>query len=202
MESKSQTVVIHQGKRHKGAGAKKAPPLALYYSPGDQNKISRMRLILAGSITTNGAGAVASAIGMNPSGASEWSQFSVLFDEFRVMSIRLHLLPTQQGSVTASNALCVFCYDNDNTSSLSTLVQGIEYDTAHVIPSIWYDDQRALRNFTWSRPLNGVDSSVSWVDCAAPTGSLGAIKYYVQGTASTTYFSYFVEWFVEFRGRI
>jgi len=186
---------------HHSKGKEKIPALTQYYNP-ETSKIYRMRLIQVTGINTGVGGIGVGALLMAPNGATEWSAVAGLYDEFRVMSVRLRLVPTQQGSVTVQNLFNVFCYDNDNTSNLTSLGNGLEYDTAWLIPGIWYANKATTSSKVWNRPLKGVDTAVPWVDVAAPTNSLGSIKYYVQGTASVHYYDAMVEYFVEFRGRI
>jgi hypothetical protein len=125
-----------------------------------------------------------------------------LYDEFRVLAVRLAVVPVQQGSVTAANTLGAVVFDNDDSVALTSLVAALEYDTAHLLSAIWYQNNASPTRYTWERPTSGNNTSIPWVDVGTPSGSNGSLKFYFAGlTNSTAYIVYNVEYFVEYRGR-
>ncbi len=168
----------------------------------DNQHINNVRLVQGGSISSNGAGIVNQVLTLNPSGSSEWTSYSNIYDEFRVMAARVTLVPLQQGSVTSSNGLLAVVFDNDDSVALTSFTAALEYDTAKQLPAIWYDNQRGPRRFEWARPNAGVSTTIPWIDIAAPAGSNGSIKFYGTNlTVSTSYYAYSIEYFVQYRGR-
>jgi len=136
---------------------------------------------------------------MNPSGASDWASVSALYDEFRVVGCRLQLVSRTQNTVTlASNAVFIV-FDNDDSAVLTSYAEASEYQTAHMIPALF--NNAHTYNFKFARPSTGLETSLPWVDIAVPAGSTGAVKLYGDTlTSSTNYFTYLIEWAVEFRG--
>jgi hypothetical protein len=168
----------------------------------DNQMIFKQRLVQTGSIATSAIGVIPQVLGMNPAGTTEWSSLSALYDEFRVLAIRLYLIPVQQGTVTNLNGSVVIVYDNDDSTALTTIGGALEYDNAVVASAIWYQTTVKAQSVEWARPTSGGNTAVPWVDVAAPSGSNGSIKFYSSAlTASTTYYSYNLEYFIEFRGR-
>jgi len=169
----------------------------------DNNHITPVRLIRKFQFSTSVGGVLNSTIGLDPSGCSEWGSYSGLYDEFRVVAIRVSLLPVQQGSVTAINNLIGMVFDNDNSSALTSTNQALEYDTAVKLSSVWYANKPSLPEYSWARPNAGRNTAITWCDVAVPAGSVGSVKFYGDSlTASLAYIDAIAEYFVEFRGRI
>jgi len=178
-----------------------------FTASSDNQHITRQRLIVTGTITSNAGGVVNAVINMNPSGSSEWSQVSALWDEFRVIWVRVRLVPRQQFSVTAVNTLLSVVYDNDDSVALTSGNAAAEYDTAHFTGTVFsqvtsQENKDNTQTYSWARPMSGKNTAVVWVDIANPAGSTGSVKFFATGaTASTSYFDYVFEWFTELRGR-
>jgi len=173
----------------------------------DNNQIYNQRLITSYTITTSAGGTINTVDGNNPSGANEWASLIALYDEFRVVGVRIRICPVQTGSVVNINMPVVIVYDNDDSTALTSVGAGYEYDTAVITNAIWTANQNCgmngnLLELAWARPTSGRNTAIAWVDVAAPGGSLGSIKWYATGlTATTTYFVVWKEFFLEFRGR-
>jgi len=169
--------------------------------------ITKLRLIVTGTVTSNAGGVVNAVINMNPSGSSEWTSISTLWDEFRVLGVRVRLIPRQQFSVTAINTLLTVVYDNDDSVTLTSGNAAAEYDTAHFTGTVFSqvsrpENQDNVQAYSWARPSSGNNTAIPWVDVAGPSASNGSVKFFATGaTASTSYFDYVFEWFTEVRGR-
>jgi len=163
------------------------------------NRIYKRRLPLVGTITSDSIGRIKDTISFDPSTCPDWSSCSGLYDEFRVVGARLRLVPRTQNTVTlASNPLFV-CFDNDDSSVITSYAQAAEYQNTHFIPVLWNNYHTATFNF--ARPSSGGETTLLWQDVVTPSGSMGAIKLYADTlTASTNYFAYMIEYAVEFRG--
>jgi len=174
----------------------------------DNTKIFRQRLIQSSTIQSTVTGVVNTVLSLNPNGTSDWSTLATLYDEFRVVGVRLNLLSYQQFSVTSLNGIVGVAFDNDDSVTITSLNAVLEYDTAQIIPAVFSHQASGIENkdsmlrLSWSRPTSGGNTAINWVDVASPGSSLGSIKFYTSTiTASTTYFQYVLEYFVEFRGR-
>jgi len=168
----------------------------------DNNILVKERLIQVATVSTNAAGFIPAVISMNPSSASEWTQMAILYDEFRVLGLRVSVIPLQAGTVSSLNGIVSLSYDNDDSVPLTTIQAGLEYDTAQVLQALWYESRATATQFTWTRPTSGTATAIPWIDIANPSLSLGSVKF-ASSTLSVTigYFDIVTEWFVEFRGR-
>jgi hypothetical protein len=173
-------------------------------APSQDNSIYRFRLSQQGSgtkIASNGATVVNAVLTMDPSSTGDWASYASIYDEFRVIAVSYNFTPTQQGSVTSIVQPIVVCFDNDDSSALSSYNQATEYPTHHVISSVFQATAEKPSIFlTWSRPTSG--APIPWLDVGAPSTSLGSIKFYGDSlSAGTQYFSGIIYYYVEFRGR-
>jgi hypothetical protein len=181
---------------------------ARFTSSNSSNTVFPTILRLAGTINSSAGGQITQTLLMNPNGSSDWASMAGLYDEFRVLGIRIDLVSLQQFSVTASNALGVVVYDNDDSTVLASIASATSYGTAKFTPAIFTHEapigtnQNPCLTYEWIRPSSGPNTSIAWIDCGAPAGSLGAIKFYFTGlTVTTQYLGYVITWFCEFRGR-
>jgi hypothetical protein len=171
-------------------------------APAANNYIEKVRLVANGSLTSTAGGFIVNTLGMNPSGTSEWGSYSTIFDQFRVLAVRLTLIPKQVGTITTTNSLVVAVFDNDDTTALGSLNAALEYATARPFGALWNENQSGPKQITWARPVSGRATAIDWIDVAVPANSLGSIKFYSDTlTASITYFEFSIEYFTEFRGR-
>jgi hypothetical protein len=145
---------------------------------------------------------------MNPSTSAEWADYSALYDEFRVIGVRIRLVSTQQFSVTAANSMCVIVFDNDDTATLGSVDAGLQYNAHYLFPAVvahapaTTENKDTCLDYTFMRPTGGKNTPIDWIDVASAAGSLGAVKYFSTNlTVSLKYFDAAVEWFVELRGR-
>jgi len=168
-------------------------------------RVDKVRLVNQGTLTSTAGQNIFDVIPMNPTAANEFATYAALYDEFRVVGIRVSLVSAQQYSLTAINILGAVCFDNDDGASHSSVLQCLEYPTAHVLPSVFQhvntrENGSLTQDFAWLRPTSG--APIKWCDCAVPAESIGGVKFaFVGVTASTVYFYLNWEYFIEFRGR-
>lgn len=174
-----------------------------------EQTIYRQRLIQVDDVTSNVVNQVQGAIDMNPTNSSEWTTFSSLYDEFRVVGIRINLFSVQQYSVTALNSAVGFVYDNDDSAVLASIQTIAEYPTVQWVPAVFQhhlrsENQPMCQQYAWARPTSGSNTAVNWVNVglASTTTCPGSVKYFGDSvTSSTKYYRIVIERFVEFRGR-
>jgi len=172
------------------------------------NAVHRVRLIAYTAVSSTVGGVVNTALSMNPNTTSEWGSYTNIYDEFRVVGVRLSLSSTQQYSVTAINKMGAVVYDNDDASILTSLTSALEYDTSRPFPAVFQhgtsgnENKSNLLQFAWSRPTGGKNTAITWQDVGTPGSSPGGVKFYFSNlTASLAYFDALIEYFIEFRGR-
>jgi len=168
--------------------------------------VERTKLTFQGTMASTVGGVIANTIVMDPSADSDWGSYTPIFDEFRVVGIRISLVSSQQYNVAVVNAIGGICFDNDDAASLTAASQVFEYNTAYPIPSVFghmapsRENQNICLVYAWMRPTTG--APIPWVDINTPALSTGSVKVYFAGlSASTVYYAVNVEHYVEFRGR-
>jgi len=169
----------------------------------DPITIRRFICATSGLLTSNGSGELKGAFTMDPSSASNWSQLSVLYDQFRVIGGQLKLTCyIGGGASTAANSLCAFVFDNDSTTTPSSIADISGYSEITYHPTLWTDG--AVRVVNFKRPMirGVVQGQQLWYNETSPSSSPGALKYFATNvTNSTVYYSYVLEYLVEFQMR-
>lgn len=135
--------------------------------------------------------------------ATEWASFAARYQQFRVRSVRVIMEPTYPGSgtpVAASVSHGTF-YVGDFIGSAvpTTAAQVLSDEGVH----IYCTSQRVDYMVDWTRNPN----AKLWnpTSAALPVANSYGIAYASNSAAtclaaSTTFYSYTVEWIVEFRG--
>ncbi len=152
------------------------------------------------TVSSSAGGIIQYNISLDPStaGGSDWSDFSSTYDEFRVMGVRVTVFNRQFGVAVNGGAVAI-AFDNDSGGNPASFTAVQQYSTCRYFPAVWTGKPIS---FTWWRPTKGLETAITWDDVANPSTSLGSIPIYASGlSASTSYFQYVVEFFVEFRGR-
>ncbi len=169
------------------------------------NRIIKTTIHGVGSITTTAGGAIANVFKLDPNSlaSSEFSSdFASAYDQFRVMGCRLRLVPVLPNSTTALNNMLVAAFDNDDVTALTSYSNGLQFSSSIATTAVFTSTNGYTFTRTWWRPTSGTDTPIDWIDCNSPSNSLGSIKLYADTlTASTTYLTYEVELYCEFRGR-
>lgn len=154
-----------------------------------------------GTLTSSAGGTITTVLSMDPSGFPDWGQIVNYYDEFRVMGVRLILMCVQQTSIATTQNLGWIVFDNDDTSVIGSGNSGAQFVHKYVVPSQFTHINGKSPELMFKRPVSKT-SPVIWRDVAAPATSDGSIKFYFDGlSVSTKYFQYYVEYFVEARGR-
>jgi hypothetical protein len=125
----------------------------------------------------------------------DWSSFSALYDEFRVLGARLHYQPVNQ--YTANSQPVSFYYDNDQTSvTPSSNVVAFSYANARAHTSNLRTTYDGIFAFT-------SDGPEPWHDTLAPSAQLGVIGIFTSNSfgSSITIANSHIEFICEFRGR-
>jgi hypothetical protein len=159
-------------------------------------------LPIFGTISSNGSGEVKGAFGMDPSGSAKWSQYASIFDMFRVLGGVLRLVPVCT-NIAVANALVLFAFDNDSMSTPSAITDIANYAEVTQLPAVWTSG--GVRTVPFVRPMKGgvpQGTAALWLDENAPSSSPGSLKFYGSGlNNSTSYYSYELEYLVEFMYR-
>jgi hypothetical protein len=175
------------------------------YGSGPQdNKIIRGTVHGYSSLGSTAGGVIDAFITMDPGSISntDFADFSVTYDEFRVIGCQLSLFSAGPNSTTNNSGIVGFAFDNDTASVPGSLGVVQQYGTYVPVSAVMVHDQGKPLQLRFWRPTAGPKTDVPWVDIANPSGSLGSIRLYSSGlSASTTYLYYAIELYMEFRGR-
>lgn len=173
------------------------------YKNVDTQEMDQRRFTLHYQVTASSAGTTIlnTVIPMTSASSVDWGLVSGYYDEFRVLGIRLHFISLQQFSVTAANAVLYVCFDNDDSTALTSYNQAIPYCDKRIMSTVMVHPAGKVPNITFVRPSTA-SSPIPWIDVGASTSSLGAVKLYADSlTASIPYLNIAVEYFIEVRGR-
>lgn len=168
-----------------------------------RNPVSTRSFVLSiqGSIGSSGAGIIAGAFSMDPSGSAEWSSLALVYDQFRVLGGQLKLACAVPNTVVLSS-LVRFAFDNDSAASPSSYADVMAYSEITDVPAIWTNG--AVKAVNFRRPvIKGVPQQAQlWYQETSPSSSPGALKFYATGlTSSTNYWNYILDYLVEFQMR-
>ncbi len=160
------------------------------------NKIFRIRLGSWQNITASGAGLVDDTFPTDPSVSADWSALALLFDEFRVVSMRVRYEANSRyySSTTSitQNGIGVMFDNNDNTalSSLDQVVNASHHKFC------------SFKSFDFSATRPQITPSAYWTPTASPGASPGSIKMLSGGNpASALLGTVFVYYNIEARMR-
>jgi len=158
-------------------------------------------------IASNGSGVINNLISLVPGTLyTRWTNLSAEYDECRVLGAKITVLcsvPNVTNTIAVTNT-SVVVYDNDDaTTMLSGLNNGLDYPLKRVFPAIW-DNNRLVTLVAQAYPFGSTSSGVPWATCANPSQfRSSSFKIYGGGlTASTTYWSITVCLVTQFRGTI
>ncbi len=165
--------------------------------------IRRFIVTITGTIGSNGSGVLAGAFGMDPSGGTPWSNLAPIYDQFRVIGGQLKLVSIQSNNAsTVMNAICRFAFDNDSANTPTSIADIAGYSEITDVPCVW--GSGAVKTVNFKRPITrGVlQGPQQWYNETVPSASPGSLKFYADGlTASVTYYSYILDYLVEFQMR-
>ncbi len=139
---------------------------------------------------------------MDPSSSAEWSSYALLYDQFRVIGGQMKLASAVANNSAAANTLVRFAFDNDSNSAPASYGSVLQFSEVTDVPAIFAN---GIRTVNFKRPeIRGIQQieNATWINEATPSASLGGLKFYGSGaTASTTYWTYVVDFLVQFQMR-
>ncbi len=167
------------------------------------SRIVKTVLAIQGTVTSSAGGVISGAFGMDPSGSAEWSSYAAIYDQFRVLGGILKLAcAVPMGNSTAVNTIVAFCFDNDNSTTPTAYSGVTTFAEVTEVPALWSGG--AIKQIRFKRPKTGnvMQTQQQWYDEASPASSPGGLKFYGNGASnSTLYYSYILEYLVEFQMR-
>lgn len=180
--------------------ARHPPKSSFGANQSQDNRVVKATVHYTTVYSSSAGGVIANAQALDPSGCSDWSEFSSTYDEFRVIGVGVEICSTQPNSTGVNSGIMAIALDNDSSAAPSTFTAVREYTTSQSFSTIMTHPGGKLWTKQFWRPVKG--APIPWVDMGGPSGSLGSIQMYGSGlTASTQYLVINYDYYVEFRGR-
>jgi len=146
-------------------------------------------------LTTGGGTTLFTAVDKDPSGvAARWGNFAVVYDQYRVLGMRLNYRPRNRYSSNSTVLMpCIFvCVDHDDATT-PTLANVLNKESCEMfgVDDPWFMEWR----------MSGPPED-SWVTTSSPATMQGSIKIAGGGTYSTAtnYGDIYAEYMVQFKG--
>lgn len=153
-------------------------------------------------LASNAGGAVVLTFNcQNVSGAQDWSNLAALFDQYRVIEMKVKYFPYQQAanSVSSRDIAPLYCVrDYNDATGLTSVAQALQYNKVRTINlfSRWTAIMRMSTKA--SAQSNGADG---WFPTSNPP-THQAMKFYGTGfDLSQTYGNYVIEAIIQFKNR-
>lgn len=157
-------------------------------------------LSVQGYLGSTAGGVMAGVLLMDPSGSAEWASLALIYDQFRVLGGQLKIC-SMIPNTAVGGGLVRFAFDNDSTTVPASYADVMAFSEVTDVPALFTN---GVKTVNFRRPvLRGTPQTGSiWYNETSPASSPGALKYYSQGlTGTTTYWSYVLDYLVEFQMR-
>jgi hypothetical protein len=145
--------------------------------------------------TLNSAGGIILvAYSFNPNQSVEWTDYTSLYDEFRVIGVEWIYIPVNRYNSGSNTADLLIAFDNDDSTAPASGNEVLQYSTRVITGA---NDPIKL---VFKRPTAG--APVPWLDVGSPATSLGSVKVAASYTGSGTVLmgQVFLRYVIEFRG--
>lgn len=150
-------------------------------------------LKLVGNLSSTAGGGIAQTFSSNPSGAGDWSSLAAVWEEYRVLAMRLRFRPDNRYSKTTT--ICRPGYvvvDRGTSAALASIQAAANHESAKEVD---LEDP-------WSIEAHMSNSNESsFIAVASPIALIWFKLWFDSLTASTEYGIYELSWRVQFRGR-
>jgi hypothetical protein len=179
-----------------------APAPNSYVQP--RTRVERFRVSTHDVINTTGGGNIFFSVPIDPTTTSgEWPAIIALYEEFRIMGGLITLVPSQ-ALVTAgssrANALAVIAYDQALFYTPASFTDLLSYPTRDI-----FNTQSVVSKpytYGFRVPTAGIDNPIPWFSTTAAFVPTSCILIVSTGlTPSSQYFSFVLDFYLEFRTR-
>jgi len=162
-----------------------------------QMQVEEMLLSFTTIVASDGTGTLSFQVAGNPSGSSEWSLVSGLWEEYRLLKMEVVYVPYYMNFLPPATILLqapmVLYSVRDSFAAVPS-----SYDTAWQIGSAKMS--HTSKRYTQTMAMAGT-AEASFINTRTP-GSVFAVGAFAAGlTISANYGQQFTRWLVQFRGR-
>jgi len=167
-------------------------------SASEQAHLVTVELIRVDAFTTSGAGVFAGVIQLTLNTFNEYSSFTTLYDENRLLSAVTTFIPFAEDAAlinstgAVAQSLFVACLDRDSNTALTTLSGGFQYESSKV-------SSITKRNVLVYKMTGSEDAGFASTSAV----NFGNFKYYgANFSPNTTYGYLFTRALFQLRGRL
>lgn len=167
--------------------------------------IASSKLSFEGTLTSSAGGVISGNVTlMNPSSATNWSAYTTLYDQYRVVAVKLTYipnLPNDTSTITGYHPLFIG-FDVDSTSNPANSADVYQLGYRKIVnmyrPWTFY-----VKVPKYNQISSGSTSTrKGWYDCANPV-TAGSMKFYGSGfDGSQQYGNTFVTYYLQFKNQI
>jgi len=159
----------------------------------NQLDVYTLKMIFDTPATTNSSGNLNDVFGNLPSVASNWSNIAAVFDEYRVLAMKLSFKSNFfTGGTLVSLAPIVSVVDLDTSPALTSYVFASNYSSAK--------EFKAMTNWSRTYLMSGTENT-GFISTASPTTTAYIKVWSASNPASTLIGRYVVNYYVQFRGK-
>lgn len=173
------------------------------------------RISQGSQILASNAGAATGAYNFQLASLSGYTEFTALFDQYRIVGVEVQLIPNVTGSdanplstvVLLPNVHTVIDYDDDSTvGTLTTLMKYPSYrrTRGNQVHKRFLRPAAQIEVYKTAGTMGTSAKWGQWLDCGDSTIPLFGMKYYVDATNSATTIAYqvYFKYYLEFKGVI
>jgi hypothetical protein len=190
------------------------PPTALKYSGNPWSALSiKQEATIVTTFTqvvsqsSTGGGIIATVFDQTMTSLPNWTSFTVIWDEFRVLASQLEYMPANRYNRGVTSTIPgAVVIDRDSNAPLGSIAGASAYESFRLatLDVPWSDGKQNSGDhqsaIEWR--MDGVNDS-TWINCAAPQPTTKpCIKVFFSGLPATTFFGTFVYRVkVQFKGK-
>jgi len=158
----------------------------------NQQDTYTMEMIYDQPFIVDGSGTSALVVGNNPASTANWASAVALFDEYRVLAMKLEYKPVEFNGSAITQAPMVTVLDYDTAAALTGYTLAAQYSS-----------QKEFRGTnSWKRTayMSGVENS-GFSSTGSPVNTFWIKVYTTGNTATTGLGRYVVTFCIQFRGK-
>jgi len=168
-----------------------------------RTRISKVRLSVIGpQVNSTSGGNILYNFPIDPTTGVEWSTWSSLFEEYRVLGGLVTIctyVPTQTSGSSVTNSLAYIAFDPVLNYTPVSASDAISYSNRDEFQVVSLD--RMPFRYGFKYPTAGPNTSILWEPTGSPVINGCIIITADHVTPSNTYFDFIVDFYIEFRSK-
>jgi len=189
--------------KRRGSRRSKTPNIAestlVYNGPyvlsraGQQAHTEVVELTAVSTFSSDSGGGMDLVLNNDPSGYTDWSSYAAIWDEYRVLAMRLTFIPNNQYSKTTTLTVPLYVViDRDSSGALSSKNQAVQYESCKI---------KSLENrWSYGIKMHG-PTGAGWITTAATAATWWMKTFALSLSASSAYGDALITLMVQMRGK-